>query len=150
MEFKIIEGLPDYGEIIGLINAEWPVEFGEKTDDEKIADMIESHYPGKDRVKYLYDDNSIIGFYRYSSWPREARETDVAHIYDIVVLPSRQGQGLGRFLMEDMIEDCRSRGLTRLLSRSFKNNTASLGLHRKIGFHISLETEESIVWEIII
>lgn len=150
MEFEIIEGIPDYAEIIDLINAEWPKEFGDKNDDEKIADMIESHYPGKDRVKYLYDNAEIVGFYRYSLWPREARKTDAAHTYDIAVLPSKQQQGFGTVLMTDMIKDCRSRGLHKLLSRSFKNNEASIRLHQKTGFHSCLETADSTVWEIIL
>ncbi len=150
MMLKEIEGLPDYSEIIDLINAEWPREFGEKTDSEKIADMIDSHNTDKDRVKYLFDGDVIAGFYRYSLWPRDARITETAHIYDIAVLPSKQKQGLGTFMMDDLIEDCRRRKLDRLLSRSFRNNEASIRLHKRFGFHVHLETEDSIVWELII
>jgi len=147
-DLKEIHGIPDYGSIIELINAEWPAEFGDKTDMEKIADMNESHNTEKDCVKYLYENNVVIGFYRYSLWPRDARETDAAHTYDIAVLPSRQQQGFGMMLMTDMIESCRSQGLSRLLSRTFKNNTASIALHKKCGFHEHMTTEDSIVWEI--
>ena len=149
MEFKVIEGLPDYKEIISLINAEWPKEFGEKSDNEKIAEMIDSHSIEKDRTKFLYDGIDIIGFYRYTSWPRDARQTDSAHTYDIAVLPERQRQGLGVMLMNDMIEDCRLQGFKRLLSRSFKNNEASIALHERFDFHRTLETADSIVWEVV-
>ncbi len=68
--------MPDYSEIIELINAEWPGEFGGNTDDEKIREMIRSHQLETDTVKYLYDDNKIIGFYRYTLWPRDNPEAN--------------------------------------------------------------------------
>ena len=148
--FEIVEGIPDYSEIIALINAEWPPAFGEKTDAEKIEDMIESHNPDRDRVKYLKEDGLIIGFYRYTPWPREARITDAAHIYDISLLPSKQRQGLGKMMMQDLIEDCRAVGFKKLLSRSFKDNPGSIRLHENAGYHSVFETEDSIVWELIL
>ncbi|HAK46903.1 MAG TPA: hypothetical protein DCO79_13420 [Spirochaeta sp.] len=148
MIFKIIEGIPDYAEIIDLINAEWPVQFGEKSDSEKIADMRESHDVERDRTVYIYDDSKIIGFYRYTAWPRAARITETAHIYDIAVLPSMQKQGIGMLLMDNLVDDCRKQGFKKLLSRSFRTNEGSIRLHKAAGFGISLETDDSIVWEI--
>ena len=118
MKIEVVDGIPDYARIIDLIKAEWPAEFGEKPDSEKIADMIESHNTDKDRAAYLFDEGEIVGFSRYSLWPRDARSTDAAHTYDIVVLPSVQGRGLGMMLMNDMISDCRNRGLKRLLQQN--------------------------------
>ena len=148
LEFRVIEGLPDYAGIIELIKAEWPPEFGEKSEAEIISEMIESHDTERDRVTFLYEDNHPVGFYRYTSWPRSARLTDTAHTYDISVLPGRQGQGLGKKLMNHMIENCRSCGFKKLLSRSFKTNAASIKLHQRTGFRNSFESDDSIVWEI--
>lgn len=147
---KIIEvkGIPDFSQIIDLINAEWPMEYGKADDAEKIRKMLESHNLETDTTKYLIEEEKIIGFYRYSLWPREEPSTKTAHSYDISVSPDFQKKGLGTLLMKDMIEDCRKKGLEKLLSRSFKTNQASIKLHEATGFSLHLETEDSLVWEI--
>lgn len=109
--------------------------------------MEKSHNEKTDTVKYLVDQNKIIGWYRYSLWPRGKEETTTAHTLDIAILPSYQKQGLGTFLMKDMIKDCKNKGIKKLLSRSFKNNPGSIRLHQSLGFTEHLRTEDSIVWE---
>ena len=150
MELREIKGLPDYSDIIELINAEWPPEseWGEKTEDEKVGEMIRSHNLKTDTVKYLFEDNRVIGFYRYTRWPRENPDPHKAHTLDIAILPSMQKQGLGGQLMADMIEDCRHKGFQQLLSRSMRNNRGSIKLHQSSGFTVYMETEDSIVWEL--
>ena len=148
MEIKEITGKPKFSEIIELINAEWPPEFGEKSDKEKIEGMDKSHNLKTDTTKYLYEGEQIIGFYRYSLWPRENPTTNSAHTFDIAILPSFQKKGLGKLLMKDMIADCRKKEIVELLSRSFFTNKGSIKLHLSCGFRKHLETEDSIVWEI--
>ncbi len=150
MELLKIDGIPDYKEIIELINAEWPIEFGNIDDSEKIVEMTKSHNVETDTVKYLIDNNEIIGFYRYSLWPRDNIESNSAHTFDIAIKPDRQKQGLGSLIMKDMIEDCRINGVKKLLSRSFKSNNQSINLHKSLGFSLHLETDDSYVWEILI
>ena len=48
----------------------------------------------------------------------------------------------------DLIQDCRDKGITRLLSRTLKSNTASVRLHQSLGFAQHFATEDSIVWEL--
>jgi len=148
MEIREIKEMPNYSEIVALINAEWPSKFSDKTDDEKIAEMEKSHNLKTDTIKYLYDKDKVVGFYRCSIWPREDINSKIAHTLDIAILPSRQKEGLGTLLMTDMIKDCKQKGISKLLSRSFYNNKGSIRLHKSLGFSIHLETEDSIVWEI--
>jgi len=148
MEIKEIKGIPDYSEIIDLINAEWPSEFGEADDAMKIKEMTKSHNQNTDTVKYLFDNENIIGFYRYSLWPRDNKDTKNAHTFDIAINPNFQKKGFGSLLMRDMIADCKEKGIVKLLSRSFKSNQASIELHKSLGFSLHLENEDSFVWEI--
>jgi ribosomal protein S18 acetylase RimI-like enzyme len=148
MDIKEIEGLPDYAALLDLIKAEWPPEFGDATDEEKISQMIESHNLNTDTTKLLYEKSDIIGFSRYSLWPRD-KKTSEAHIFDVAILPSLQKKGLGSLLMKDMISDCKNKEITKLLSRSFKNNPGSIKLHQKHNFTVSFRTDDSIVWELI-
>lgn len=146
MEIKEIIGKPDYSEIIDLINTIWPVEFGEKSDKEKICEMDKSFNLAADTVKYLYEEEKIIGFYRYSLWPREDKKTKSAHTFDIAILPSFQNNGLGKYLMNDLISDCRKKGIEKLLSRTYLTNKGSINLHKSCGFKEQMKTEDSIVW----
>lgn len=149
MECTIVEenGKIDYSSIIDLINAEWPEEFGEATDQEKIMEMERSSNK-LDINKFLMKNNKKIGWYRYSSWPREESNHDFAHTFDIVVLPEYKGQGFGKLLMNDMIHDCRNKGFKNLKSRTFLNNEDSIHLHQKCGFKEAFKVNGSIVWEI--
>jgi L-amino acid N-acyltransferase YncA len=148
LEIVKIEGKPDYSKIIDLINALWPEEFGALSDEEKIEEMDKSHNAETDTVKCLFEGYKIIGYYRYSLWPREDKETKQAHTFDVVLLPEYQRQGLGVMLMKDLIADCKNNGIKQLLSRSFKNNEGSIKLHRRLGFRLHLETDDSLVWKI--
>ena len=110
--------------------------------------MEESHNDKTDTIKYLLDGNVIIGFYRYSKWPREKENTNTVHLFDISILPERQKQGLGTLLLKDMIKDCNVKGFTKILSRTYKYNIGSIQLHKSLGFSQYLETDDSFVWEI--
>ncbi|MCG8568768.1 MAG: GNAT family N-acetyltransferase [Spirochaetes bacterium] len=148
MMIKEMKGTPDYREIIDLIDAEWPHQFGNLSNDEKIKELQKGHNNQTDTLKFLYHQNKIIGFYRYSLFPRDNPQTTTAHIFDIAILPEWQGKKLGKMLMKDMIQDCQEKGFEKLLSRSFKDNVGSIKLHQSLGFSVHLETEDSIVWEI--
>jgi len=149
MKIEIVEvkGKMDYSSILDLINAEWPREFGEVTDLEKTGEM-ENSSNELDMNKFLFIDNKRIGWYRYSRWPREETNHDFAHTFDIVVLPEYKGQGFGKLLMNDMIDDCRKKGFKNLKSRTFLNNEDSIRLHQKCGFKEAFKVNDSIVWEI--
>jgi len=110
---------------------------------------MKCHYDARtDTVKYLLDGGKIIGFYRYTLWPREDPRPRAAHVLDIAILPACRKRGLGTLLMNDLIQDSRKRGLDRILSRSFKSNDGSMRLHRSLGFTQIESTEDSIVWEL--
>lgn len=150
MEIIDEKGRPDFSQLIDLIKVEWPKEFGEVSEEEMIREMDKSYNPDTDRVKYLMDDGEIIGFYRYSLWPREDKMTKTVHTYDISILPGRQKQGLGTLLMRDMIDECRLKGFEKMLSRTFKSNKGSIKLHKSMDFTLHMETDDSYVWELIL
>jgi phosphinothricin acetyltransferase len=54
--------------------------------------------------------------------------------FSIYVDGSAQGQGIGRQLLDALVEAARQRGYWKLVSRVFPFNTASLALCRRCGF----------------
>jgi ribosomal protein S18 acetylase RimI-like enzyme len=147
VKIEEIKGMPNHGEIIDLINAVWPAEFGEKTEREKIKHMQEHHNLETDTVKYLLDGKEIVGFYRCSRWPGEDPRSRAAHLLDIAVLPAHHSRGLGKRLMKDVIRDCAEKGIEQIYSRSFKTNQRSVRFHRSLGFNEYKTTADSIVRE---
>ncbi len=147
-KIRKIEGKPDFTEIIDLIREEWPSELGETEDSVIIQEMEQSYNSATDSVKSLYRDGRIIGFYRYSLWPREDRFPKAAHVMDIALSPEVRHRGWGTLLMKDMMEECRRKGLKTLLSRSYRSNEASCGLHKSLGFSLVKEMADSFIWKI--
>lgn len=147
MILKKIDGTPDFHLLIDLINAAWPEEWGDSTEQDKVDKLIESHNEETDTIKYLLSNDEIIGWYRYSLHPRDNRNTKIIHLYDIAVLPSFQRRGLGTYMLKDFVEECRNRDFNEVLSRSMKSNQGSIRFHESFGFTQLFETDDSIVWQ---
>jgi L-amino acid N-acyltransferase YncA len=147
---EIIDGTGslDFHEILDLLKTEWPTEWGIVSDERLIEEFEESADREYDINKFLVSDGKKIGWYRYSTWPREKDNKDSAHTLDIVVSPGYQGLGYGEMLMRDLIDDCRKRGFQKLMSRTIEGNIKSYGLHEKTGFREAFRKGTDIVWEI--
>lgn len=52
----------------------------------------------------------------------------------IYVHPEAAGRGVGRLLLETLIASAEAAGIWTIEAKSFPENTASLALHRKVGF----------------
>jgi phosphinothricin acetyltransferase len=148
MEILEAGGDFSFAGIAELIEAEWPRQWKAASRDEMVAEIEASADARYDVNKLLVDGDRIVGWYRYSRWPREESNLQGAHTLDIAVLPGLQGRGYGAMLMRDLVEDCRSRGYRKLMSRTFFDNAASIALHKRTGFAEAFRTEDSIVWEI--
>ena len=148
MEIKELKEKINFTSIINLLKEEWPKEW-ETLSDEKMVDFFEKSCDYKyDINKFLYDNNEVIGWYRYSAWPREKKNKENAHILDIVIDSEYQGKGLGKMMMENLILDCKKRRFKKIMSRTIEGNIQSYKLHETNGFKILFRKDIDIVWEI--
>jgi L-amino acid N-acyltransferase YncA len=147
---EIIEetGKINFSMIVDLLQEEWPKEWGKLSKKELIREFEITSAPKFDVNKYLYENDKIIGWYRYSAWPREENNKSDAHILDIVLNSNYQGKGLGKLLMEDLIKDCRKKGFEKLMSRTIEGNFQSYKLHERNSFKIAFIKGIDIVWEL--
>lgn len=59
---------------------------------------------------------------------------DEAELLDIAIAARQQRRGLGRQLLEQMLELARRRGMRRMVLEVRASNAAAIGLYRKAGF----------------
>jgi GNAT superfamily N-acetyltransferase len=138
----------DFSPYLPLIRLEWPAEWPEPSEALMLEETLKSYDAEADVVRRLVDEGRLVGWYRFTRWPREGGGG--AHCLDIAVLPEYQGRGAAILLFEDMVAQCRERGYRSLLSRTMLSNARSAGFHRKMGFVLSTRLEDSIVWELAI
>ena len=138
----------NFASIINLLKEEWPEEWDALTDGKLIEFFDKSCNYEYDINKFLYDKDEIIGWYRYSTWPREEMNKENAHILDMVMDPEYQGKGLGKMMMEDLILDCKKRKFKKLMSRTIEGNIQSYKLHERTGFRLLFRKGIDIVWEV--
>lgn len=62
-----------------------------------------------------------------------------AHLARLAVLPQQQKSGLGYLLVQDLLQQTRNAGLSRLTVNTQNDNQASLALYQKIGFRLTGE-----------
>jgi phosphinothricin acetyltransferase len=79
------------------------------------------------------DRDVVIGFASYGpfrGWP--AYKYSVEH--SVYVAESSRRQGVGEALLRAVVDDARARGFHTMIGGVTSDNTASLKLHRKVGF----------------
>ncbi|HHV79382.1 MAG TPA: ribosomal protein S18-alanine N-acetyltransferase [Firmicutes bacterium] len=59
---------------------------------------------------------------------------DEAHVTNVAVHPDYRGKGLGRLLMNELIERAKSRGARKMTLEVRKSNTVAQGLYSSLGF----------------
>lgn len=142
-----VNGEFDFETILDLIRLEWPHEWEDKGDGELVRWMADSWDQEADTMKLLRNERgTTIAFLRYTRWPREAVRTRTVHLLDISVAKDVQRNGFGSLLMEDLLAECGRRGFRWILSRTLTSNAPSIALHRRFGFELDFETDDSIVW----
>ena len=76
---------------------------------------------------------AVVGWANLSAYRSRACYAGIAE-FSIYVDPQAQGHGLGRRLLESLVDAARERGYWKLLSRIFPFNAASRALCRACGF----------------
>lgn len=62
---------------------------------------------------------------------------DEGHILDIAVHPDYRGMGIGRLLVEKVLEECRKRGAEFVSLEVRASNANAIGLYERLGFVVT-------------
>ena len=90
---------------------------------------------GAHAVMVAVEDGVVLGFGSLSSYrDRPAYSTTVED--SVYVAPGHQGKGVGRAVLEALVEAAELRGFHTVIGRIAGGNEASIALHQRCGFTV--------------
>jgi L-amino acid N-acyltransferase YncA len=81
------------------------------------------------------DGDRVVGWVALTGYSDRCCYNGVADL-SVYVDPTAQGRGVGRALLEHLVDDTEGSGIWTLQAGVFPENTASLALHRRCGFRV--------------
>jgi ribosomal protein S18 acetylase RimI-like enzyme len=134
-------GLDDINTIGFLAQQIWPVTYGNTLPPDQLKYMLKLMYSPRSLRRQMVDehhqfllveqDEEPIGFASWSTTP----DPGIYKLHKIYVLPSSQGKGLGRTLLQFIFETIRAEGATKLQLNVKRDNDARL-FYERMGFAI--------------
>ena len=110
-----------------------------KTLDEKKKWFHE--HGSKNPVIVADEKNEIVGWAALSKYSDKAAYSDFAEI-SLYVRGDKQGRGIGKKLIENIVEEGEKAGLHALIARITESNRVSVILHESVGFqHVGILKE---------
>ena len=125
----------------------WPVTYGSILAPEQIDYMLKLIYSEKVLQEQMENNNEFIlvydgvhpvGFASFS-----LTEPQVYKLHKIYVLPSQQGKGTGRFIIDQLIKAMKAKGATTLQLNVNRLNNAKV-FYEKLGFTVIKEEDIDI------
>ncbi len=125
----------------------WPQTFASILSQDKIDYMLEYMYSASSLKKqmengsqfiFVYEDNEPVGYAAYFH-----KGDNIYKLDKIYVLPSQQGKGTGRFVIDYIVSDIKEIGATALQLQVHRKNKAR-NFYEKLGFVIIEEKDFDI------
>lgn len=137
-QFKIRNASPeDIPLIRELCFKVWPQTYALILTQDRIDYMLEYMYSthslqnqmnAGSQFIFVYDDEEPVGFAAYLP-----KEHGIYKLDKIYILPSQQGKGTGRFVIDYIINEIKQKGATSLQLQVNRNNKAK-SFYEKLGF----------------
>jgi diamine N-acetyltransferase len=130
-----------------LANKIWPQTYSSIISKEQIDYMLEMMYSVSSLEKQMrsgapfiivYDEGEPVGFASYG----ETR-TAVFKLHKIYILPSQQGKGTGKFVIDFIITEIKNKGAAALQLQVNRQNKAK-SFYEKLGFTVIKEFDFDI------
>jgi GNAT superfamily N-acetyltransferase len=144
-------GTANTKEIQQLVYTIWPDAYGAILSKEQLDYMLELIYNNealKNQIENLqhqfimvYEADKAVGFASYS--PKEKNNVSVFRLHKLYVLPSQQGKGTGKLLLNYIIEEIKKSGASFLELNVNRQNKA-FHFYKKSGFTVSHEADIDI------
>lgn len=143
-------GIESINEIQQLAYAIWPLAYGEILDKPQLDYMLyliyskEALYEQVNNLQHqfiiVYEDNIPLGFASYS--PKQTDDHSVYRLHKLYVSLNQQGKGIGRILLNYIINEIKPKAST--LELNVNRNNPALHFYKKNGFTILREEDIDI------
>lgn len=140
-------GVGDLNTIRQIAYSTWPVAYGQILSTAQLNYMLETLFcdekllkdmsEGGQKFIILKDGQLALGFAAYGP---HLKEKDAIKLHKIYMLPGSQGLGLGKVLLEAVIQDAAKSGFERLVLNVNRHNKAKL-FYEKMGFRVLREED---------
>ncbi len=141
-------GITDIPLIRELCFKIWPQTYASIISKQQIDYMLEMMYSEKSlhhqlinegcRFLFVYDKNEPVGFASFSEI-----EPTIYKLHKIYILPTQQGKGTGKFVLEYILNSIKPEGATILRLQVNRRNNAKF-FYEKLGFAVTLEFDFDI------
>jgi diamine N-acetyltransferase len=139
----------DINEIGFLAQQIWPVAYKDILSRDQLVYMMNLFYSPDSLTRQMTDQKHIfllleedeqpVGFASYSP----LASTNIYKLHKLYVLADRQGQGLGKIILDYIVEEIRSKAAVSLLLNVNRNNKARF-FYEKLGFSVIAEEDIDI------
>lgn len=146
IRFADLDDIPTIGYLAQQI---WPVTYGSILSEGQLNYMLEMNYSPEslnDQITKLHHrfliaelDEEAMGFASFG----ETEDEGVQKLHKIYVLPQTQGKGVGRALLDFVIEQIVEEGATTLRLNVNRQNKAR-NFYEKLGFSVTKEVDIEI------
>lgn len=118
-------------------------EFSEPTPGPDVLSRRVLAFIESGAMTYLLGGDGPDGFAQLSFRPSVWAEEHVGYIEELYVVPDRRGQGVGRDIMNAVLELARKRGAAGIEVVTGEDDTAARRLYESVGFANEIEGEEN-------
>ena len=132
-------GVNDIAKLRELVYQVWPQTYAGIISQEQIDYMLEMMYSASSLQKqmddgalfiFLVENDQYVGYASY-----QQTDPGVFKLHKIYVLPSEQGKGAGRFMIDYVISKVKEQGGNRLQLQVNRGNKARY-FYEKLGFQV--------------
>ncbi len=106
--------------------------------DDEVLRMTQLDYAREMAFVALHPDGSLAGVSRLACDPDD-HEAE----YAVIVRSDQQGRGLGRALMNLLLDYARAKGVARIVGHVLAENDAMLSMSRGLGFKIAIDMSDA-------
>jgi ribosomal-protein-alanine N-acetyltransferase len=110
------------------VDAVWEMEKSVFPHPWSRANFADSVASGYDAWLLRGGEDELIGYFLVMY------AVDEAHLLDVAVARARQGGGLGRYLLDRIVERSRAKGMESILLEVRPSNERALAVYKKYGF----------------
>jgi ribosomal protein S18 acetylase RimI-like enzyme len=142
-------GIEDINTIGFLAQQIWPNAYKDILSDEQLNYMLNLFYSPKSLKKQMIndkhtfiiieDEETSVGFASYST----TKEQHIFKLHKIYVLPNQQGKGLGKAIIDFIVNDIKPQKASALQLNVNRNNKAK-NFYERLGFTVIKEEDINI------